>query len=100
MDQWNVCIYINSIIYAITLPSSLVFTLFRLLPHIAIGFVLDVDIFVVCFLAMFSWYAADSYLAVIIWSAALKRLELIYYLIPFHGFSFNHFFNVYGKNNW
>jgi hypothetical protein len=49
MDQWNVCIYINSITYAITLPSSSVFTLFRLLPHIAIGFVLDVDIFVVCF---------------------------------------------------
>jgi len=45
------------------------------------------------FLAMFSWYVADSYLAIIIWSAALKRLELIcYYRIPFHGFSFNHFF--------
>jgi len=41
--------YINSIIYAITLPSSSVFTLFRLLPHIAIDFVLVVDNFVVYF---------------------------------------------------
>jgi len=49
MDQWNVCMYINSIIYAITLPSSSVFTLFRLLPHIAIDFVLVVDNFVVYF---------------------------------------------------
>jgi hypothetical protein len=42
-------IYINSITNAITLPSISVCTLFRLLPYIAIGFVLDVDIFVVYF---------------------------------------------------
>jgi hypothetical protein len=45
---------------------------------------------------MFSWYAADSYLAIIIWSAALKRFELVcYYLIPFHDFSFFHNFFMY-----
>jgi len=50
---------------------------------------------------MFSWYAADSYLAIIIWSTALKRFELIcYYLIPFHDFPSLIIFYVYGKNNW
>jgi hypothetical protein len=101
MDQWNVCMYINSIIYAIT-TYKFSFYPFQTFTTHCHWFCFRCGCLCSVFLALFSWYAADSYLAIIIWSAALKRFELIcYYLIPFHDFSiFNNFFYGYGKNNW
>jgi hypothetical protein len=92
MDQWNVCMYINSITYAIN-TFKFSFYPFQTFTTHCHWFCFRCGCLCSVFLAMFSWYAVDSYLTIIIWSAALKRFELIYYLIPFHDFSiFNHFF--------